>query len=103
MVIAGGVGARIDLRQAPASRPGLGDVEAAFSEGLTRFLLEVDPRHAAELERRFAGLPFATVGDTLAEPVLEAVGAGGRVAVRAGAGELEAAWRFPLTRVLEGT
>jgi phosphoribosylformylglycinamidine synthase len=102
MVIAGGVGARLDLRRVPVEDGPLGDAGVAFSESLTRFLLEVEPGCAAELERRFSGLPAAQVGETTTEATLEVRGARGDPVVRATAEALEAAWRPPLTRALEG-
>jgi phosphoribosylformylglycinamidine synthase subunit PurSL len=102
MVLAGGVGARLDLRRVPVEGGSLNDVEIAFSESLTRFLLEVDPMRLPEVEKRFAGLPFATIGETTADPTLEVAGTRGTTRVRLTAAALDAAWRPPLTRRLEG-
>jgi phosphoribosylformylglycinamidine synthase len=103
MVLAGGFGARIDLRRVPVEGGPLEDAEIAFSESLTRFLVEVEPGRAAELEKRLAGLPWAAIGETTAEPSLEVVGRRGDVRVKASAASLEAAWRPALTRRLEGS
>src|SRR5262249_31119282 len=103
MALAGGFGARLDLRRVPAEGGALNDVELAFSESLTRFLVEVEPRRAQELERRFAGLPIAAIGETTVEPVLEGTGVRGDLRVRLGNDALEAAWRPPLTKKLEGS
>jgi phosphoribosylformylglycinamidine synthase len=103
MVLAGGVGARIDLRKVPVEDGPLDDVALAYSESLTRFLVEVEPGRAAELERRLAGLPAAQIGETTAEPRLEVLGTRGDVQVNLDADALEAAWRPPLTRSLEGS
>jgi phosphoribosylformylglycinamidine synthase len=102
MVIAGGVGARIDFRRVPVEGGPLDDVEIAFSESLTRFLIEVEPMRLPEIEKRFAGLPFATIGETTADPTLEAAGTRGATRVKLTAAALDAAWRPPLTRRLEG-
>jgi phosphoribosylformylglycinamidine synthase len=102
MVIAGGVGARIDLRRVSVEGGALNDVEIAFSESLTRFLVEIDPMRLPEIERRFAGLPYAVIGETTADPTLEVIGTRGGSRVKLTAAALDAAWRPPLTRRLEG-
>ena len=49
------------------------------------------------------GLPFAILGETTADPTLEVVGTRGACsACSSPAAALEAAWRPPLTRLLEG-
>lgn len=102
MVLAGGVGARIDLRRVPADGAPLTDVEAGFSESLTRFLLEVEPIRLAEIERRFQGLPIRVIGETTADPSLEVIGTRGLSRLKLPAAALDAAWRPPLTKKLEG-
>jgi phosphoribosylformylglycinamidine synthase len=102
MVLAGGVGAKIDLRRVPVDGAPLTDVEAGFSESLTRFLLEVEPIRLAEIERRFQGLPFKVIGETTADPSLEVVGTRGLSRLKLPAAALDAAWRPPLARRLEG-
>jgi phosphoribosylformylglycinamidine synthase len=86
----------------PVEGGGLNDVEIAFSESLTRFLVEVEPMRFPEIEKRFAGLPFAAIGETTSDRTLEVVGTRGGSRVKLTAAALDAAWRPPLTRRLEG-
>src|SRR5262249_35284065 len=102
MVLAGQIGARIDLRRVP-TEGSLNDVAIAFSERPTPFLVEVAPGRAGELEKRFASLPIAAIGETTSDPTLEVTGPRGDIKARLTAETLEAAWRPPLTRKLEGS
>jgi phosphoribosylformylglycinamidine synthase len=101
-VLAGEVGARIDLGRVPCDEHGLDDAERAWSESLSRFLVEVDAADAARFAAAFAGLPCAEIGETVADPALIVHGADGAVRVRLTAGELERAWRPALTKHLDG-
>lgn len=101
MVLAGGVGARIDIDKMPVAGDPLTPVELAFSESLSRFLVEVAPGDAAAVADVFGALPAACVGETREEPRLELM-AGGGTWVDLPADRLEAAWRPPLSRHLEG-
>jgi phosphoribosylformylglycinamidine synthase len=92
MAFAGGVGA--DVTHLPGD--GLADEVRLFSESPTRFVLEVEPANAAELEATFAGLPLAKIGTTVAEPRLRMAGAGGEWLVWASLAELKEAWQKPL-------
>jgi phosphoribosylformylglycinamidine synthase len=102
MVLAGGVGAKIDLRRVPTDGDPLADHEAAFSESLTRFLLEIEPIRLAEIEKRFQSLPWRVIGETTADPSLEVIGTRGLSRLKLPAAALDAAWRPPLARRLEG-
>ncbi|HYC77384.1 MAG TPA: AIR synthase-related protein, partial [Planctomycetota bacterium] len=102
MVLAGEVGARIDLGRMPVDEPRLDDTARAWSESLTRWLVEVAPSDVARFLQTFEGLPCAEVGETVAEPELVVTGTGGATRIRATAAALERAWRPPLTRLLDG-
>ena len=92
MAFAGGVGA--DVTHLPGD--GLSDEVKLFSESTTRFLVEATPENAAALKDAFAGLPFAKVGVTVAEPRLRIAGANGEWLVWAKLSELKEAWQKPL-------
>jgi phosphoribosylformylglycinamidine synthase len=63
MAFAGELGAELDLAALPVrGTPDLG--ARLFGESATRFLLEVEPRHRAEVLAGLAGLPHAIVGHT---------------------------------------
>jgi phosphoribosylformylglycinamidine synthase len=78
MAFGGDLGLTLDLARVPGAAPAAssdpalwdGDAWRLFSESCTRFLVEVAPRQAAEFERRFSGLPCASVGEIQGEPVL---------------------------------
>ena len=81
MAFGGGLGMTLDLARVPATpAPDGWDADAyrLFSESCTRFLVEIAPAHAAELEGRFSGLPCALVGEVRAEPVFAVRSVAGR-------------------------
>ena len=69
MCIGGRLGAEIDLALLPAPSP-LSTLHSLFSESLGRFLLEVEPAHAAAFEAMLAGQPIARIGSTTSGPAL---------------------------------
>ena len=104
MAIGGRLGARVDLARVPfaatddadGSLAGAAqDLAIAFGESPGRFLCEVPAGREAEFARALAlppgDVPWAVIGEVLAEPAVELVGSGGveRVAVAA----LDTAWR----------
>jgi phosphoribosylformylglycinamidine synthase subunit PurSL len=101
-VLAGEVGATIDLAKVPCDEHGLDDSARAWSESLSRFFVEVAPRDAARFTAHFAGLPCADVGATAAAAELVVLGTEGATRLRATAAELERAWRPSLTKLLDG-
>ncbi|MBI2824535.1 MAG: phosphoribosylformylglycinamidine synthase subunit PurL [Planctomycetia bacterium] len=106
MAFAGGLGARIELANAPT------DIEAAkgdaaahahataallFSESNTRFLCEVRPDAVARFEALVAGVPHASVGQVVGGNWLEIVAAGPDAPVIAAElSTLKNAWQSPL-------
>jgi phosphoribosylformylglycinamidine synthase II len=95
MAFAGEVGA--DVTHLPDA-DGLSEEAKLFSESTTRFLIEAKPEHAVRLREVFAGLPFARIGATVAEPRLRIAGAGGEWLIWAKLSDLKAAWQKPLRR-----
>ncbi len=93
MAFAGGVGA--DVTDLPGAA-GLSDEARLFSESTTRFLIEAKPEFAERLRACFAGLPFAKVGTTTAEPRLRIVGSNGEWLIWAKLADLKEAWQRPL-------
>jgi phosphoribosylformylglycinamidine synthase len=104
MALAGGLGAWISLEPAPRADDVLEDHVLLFSETPTRFLLEVRPDHAGELERALAGLPLGRLGTVthvesgagMPAPRLIVEGLGGATIVDAAVDDLKAAWQGPL-------
>jgi phosphoribosylformylglycinamidine synthase len=82
MCIAGGLGAKLidDF-----------DVVTLFSESNSRFVIEVEPQHSAEIASLFVDLPIRQLGSVTAEKTLSF----GDV-FSADVNELKAAWQKPL-------
>ena len=99
MALAGELGAALDLALVPRERPGGDpgpydpDATLLFSESCTRFLVEVAPENERAFELALAGLPFARVGNVLAEPVLRVRGTRGTSLLELPVAELGRAFR----------
>lgn len=92
MAFAGGVGA--DLQLQPFAE--YGDEIMLFSESPTRWIVEVPPAKAAELEALFAGLPLCFLGQSVKEQRLRVAGRGGEWLLWIDLKALKAAWQTPL-------
>lgn len=94
MAIGGKLGARIDVANARTS----GELDATrrmFSESQSRLLLEVPPDRLPDLEANLHDVPFAVVGEVVAEPTLRFVDGDAALADVALA-DAERAWKSPL-------
>jgi phosphoribosylformylglycinamidine synthase len=94
MAFAGGLGARLDVAEMPASN-GLGRVGRLFSESNSRFLCEVAADEAASFERALAGLSFAKIGEVVEDRRL-AISDGSEPLIDADIHDLKEAWQAPL-------
>jgi phosphoribosylformylglycinamidine synthase subunit PurSL len=94
MAFAGGIGA--DVADLKAVAPELSDTVRLFSESPTRFVVEVQPAHAATIGELFAGLPLVKIGTTVKEPRLRIAGANGEWLIWSKLDELKEAWQKPL-------
>jgi phosphoribosylformylglycinamidine synthase len=97
MAFAGGVGTAVDLSAVPA-KSGMREDFILFSESNSRFLIEVEPVKAAEIERLFSGLPFAWIGETNDTDRLVVKGLRGSL-VDERLTDLKEAWQKPLRTV----
>lgn len=68
MALAGGLGARVSLRDVPCDGDAAHDGVLLFSESPSRFLLEVRPEHAAAFAEAFGALPLGKLGEVTAAP-----------------------------------
>jgi phosphoribosylformylglycinamidine synthase len=100
MVLAGEIGASIELSHMPMDSSSVPDDALLFGESLTRFLLEVEQQHVRAFLAEFEGLPVAVVGQTTEEPLL-VIQRSGRHLIALQAETLEAAWRPVLARHLD--
>jgi phosphoribosylformylglycinamidine synthase len=94
MAIAGGHGLEIDLRDVPVTDPGLADSTRLFAESPTRFLVEVTPADAPELEKILGRTPHARMGRVLDSPRFR-VWSNGESVVDANLPALRARWQTP--------
>jgi phosphoribosylformylglycinamidine synthase len=95
MAIGGRLGVTIDLDAVPGGKELARDVEVLFSESQSRFLLEVPPDRAVDLEANLHGVPFARVGTVTAEPQVVFT-RGGREVARVAVADAARAWKRPL-------
>lgn len=102
MALAGGLGAELDLACVPVkaeakteanSTSTLTSTSIAFSESLSRFIVEVAPEDAAAFEARFAGLPFGWVGLVRGDDAVRLIGLAGWPFIETTLSAIERAWR----------
>ncbi len=104
MAIAGGLGARVSLRDVPCDDDAALDPVLLFSESPSRFLLEVPPQHYAALVDLFGDLPVGRLGEVsdpdhgpqAGPPRLAITGIDGTIVVDAEIADLKDAWQRPL-------
>jgi phosphoribosylformylglycinamidine synthase subunit PurSL len=103
MALAGGLGARVSLRDVPRHTDADSDTALLFSESPSRFILEVRPEHARTVAEQFGGLPLGRLGEVVeavpdsgATPRLTIWGLEAAPVVDASITDLKAAWKSPL-------
>ncbi len=95
MAFAGDLGARLALDTVPRPEALQEPVVLLFSESNSRFLCEVPPETAKEFEAVLAGVPFARLGEVIAEPLLQITWQNQTV-VQSDLASLKQAWLRPL-------
>lgn len=100
---AGGIGARVSLRDVPCEPDAAMDASLLFSESPSRFIVEVEPGSRDEFQRLMGGLPIGLLGETgsaddeaVAAPRLVIDGLTVHKVIDCAVSELKAAWRAPL-------
>jgi phosphoribosylformylglycinamidine synthase II len=105
MALAGGLGARVSLREVPCSDDAHHDAVLLFSESPSRFVLEVRPEHFAPLTGIFSGLPLGRLGEVVGPPPdisalpstrLTILGLDSSPVIDASVTDLKSAWQRPL-------
>jgi phosphoribosylformylglycinamidine synthase len=101
MALAGGLGARVSLRDVSYDDEAAHDPALLFSESPSRFLLEARPEHALALADLFDGFPFGRLGEVEGgvdsrPPRLVVRGLDSTVVIDAAVAGLKAAWQAPL-------
>jgi phosphoribosylformylglycinamidine synthase len=89
MAFAGGVGADID-------KGSQDDEVRLFAESPTRFLVEVQPKHAEQFRLVLEPMPLQQIGTTVKEPRLRIAGASGEWIVWLSLQQMKDAWQKPL-------
>ena len=100
MAFAGGVGAEITLDDARSSafsksRTSIPAATTLFSESNTRFLIEVSPAQAGQLEAVFGNLPIGRIGTTTTTQSFSMINQGVKL-VDGSLTELKSAWQSTL-------
>ncbi|MCB9665164.1 MAG: phosphoribosylformylglycinamidine synthase subunit PurL [Alphaproteobacteria bacterium] len=93
MALGGRLGMILDLGAVPWHGAHPTDAAVAFSESLTRWLVEVPEAHAEAFEAALEGQPCARVGHVEANPRLRARGIDGEVVAEVEVAQLLEAWR----------
>jgi phosphoribosylformylglycinamidine synthase len=100
MAFAGGLGARLSLKNAPHALAQSDRLNAVllFSESNSRFLCEVPDAAASQFEQALADIPHARIGKVISSPRLEITGAASdsEEIISCNIAELKAAWQSPL-------
>jgi phosphoribosylformylglycinamidine synthase len=107
MALAGGLGARVSIREVPCEEATPHDAVLLFSESPSRFVLEVRPEHFDALAQLFSGqgLPLGRLGEVVGpardasaptSPRLTILGLDGSPVIDASVTDLKSAWQRPL-------
>jgi phosphoribosylformylglycinamidine synthase len=93
MAYAGGLGVEMNLAGLARGEGVDRDDVLAFSESLSRFVLEVRPEHVDAFEATMSGLACEPVGTVTSEPRLRLQGLSGAVVLDQPIDAIEQAWR----------
>jgi len=96
MAFAGGLGAKIELRDVPLGETIIRDDYILFSESNSRFLAEVAPKDVAAFEKILRGIPWAVIGQVNDSSVLEVSGLDYKPVLKVDIADLKEAWQKPL-------
>jgi phosphoribosylformylglycinamidine synthase len=103
MALAGGLGARVSLRDVPCDDDAASDPILLFAESPSRFLLEVPPQHYAAVAALFGSLPVGRLGEVAGTddpgagpPRLTITGLDGSTVIDAPLANLKEAWQRTL-------
>ncbi len=94
MAFSGGFGAKLDLLRVPHSADAADAATLLFSESNTRFLCEVSPEQATDFEEMLGDVPFAKIGEVIADKTIEIVA--GKPVVKLDLNTLKDAWQKTL-------
>jgi phosphoribosylformylglycinamidine synthase len=95
MAFAGALGAAIDVQPMAGNESVASPVVKLFSESNTRFLCEVEPKHAARFEQALSGVTFAKIGQVTDDARL-AIRDGDTRLIDADVFDLKEAWQATL-------
>ncbi len=97
MAFTGEVGVRADIDRVPVEE-GMRADRILFSESNSRFILEVAPEHVPVVVELLEGVPYAIIGETVADDTF-VIAAGAEVLVAETLADLKEAWQAPLRDV----
>jgi len=95
-LIAGGLGAEIELANIPRASDVIRNDIALYAESLGRMIVTVAPNHQQSFEARLQGTDFACIGQVTDQPRLQMHGLDGQRLADIGLSELEEAYKAPL-------
>jgi len=95
MAFAGGLGARVSIRDVPRDDDAAHDVPLLFAESPSRFLLEVRPDAERAVAAIFGGLPLGRLGEVIGSPRMTVTGLDAGAVIDAPLADLKRAWQRP--------
>ncbi len=96
MAFAGGLGVEISLDNVPKIDDTMRDDLILFSESNSRFIVEVEPRHAFAFESALTGRPFGKIGTVREEASLNITGVAGNKLIFETCANLKESWQKTL-------
>ena len=96
MAFAGGLGAHVSLADVPKSDDINRDDIILFSESNSRFLIEVQPDKKQSFENALGNLPFAQIGQVVADDTVKVTGLARDVVLNESIKNLKESWQKPL-------
>ncbi len=97
MGFSGKAGIEVDLCTIPMDA-GAGKAELLFGESPSRLVLEIAPQHLAEVADLFEGLPFGTLGRTVADADSLRIEWGNEILIEESLRELKSIWKNGLAQ-----
>jgi phosphoribosylformylglycinamidine synthase subunit PurSL len=96
MAFAGGLGAKVYLKNVPRTGPLYRNDYIFFSESNSRFIVEVSPEQETQFIKNMKGINIAQIGHVSQEELLEVFGLTGDRVMSASLNGLKEAWQKPL-------
>jgi phosphoribosylformylglycinamidine synthase len=96
MAFAGGLGAKVNLKDVPLAERITRDDNILFSESNSRFIVEVALEKKEAFEKTMKGSTFAKIGKVTKSKWFEVIGVNGNDVLNEKIADLKEAWQKPL-------